>query len=238
MKCPKCNLDNPDTQRFCGECATPLQPADDAQVSFTTTLETPTEDLTTGSTFAGRYQIIEELGIGGMGRVYKVMDKETNEKIALKLIKPEIASDKKTIERFRNELTIARKIAQKNVCRMYDLNQEHGNYYITMEYVSGGDLKRFIKRVGQLPVGEAISIAKQICTGLEEAHSLGIIHRDLKPSNIMVDDNGNAKIMDFGIARSMKDKGITGAGVMIGTPEYMSPEQAEAKVGPGLTRKR
>lgn len=187
------------------------------------------EELTTGSTYAGRYQIIEQLGKGGMGRVYKALDKETNEKIAIKLIKPEIASDRKTIERFRNELTTARKISQKNVCRMYDLNKEKGNYYITMEYVPGGDLKRFIRRSGQLSVGKAISIAKQICEGLEEAHSLGIVHRDLKPNNIMIDDSGNVRIMDFGIARSVKGKGITGAGVMIGTPEYMSPEQAEAK---------
>jgi len=229
MKCPKCNSDNSDTQRFCGECATPLQTADDAQVSFTKTLETPVQELTRGTVFAERYEIIEELGKGGMGKVYRVEDAKTKEEIALKLIKPEIASDKKTIERFRNELKIARKIRHKNVCAMFDLGEEKGQHYITMEYVSGGDLKRFIRRSGQLSTGKAISIAKQICEGLEEAHSLGIIHRDLKPNNIMIDGDGNARIMDFGIARSLSTKGITGAGVMIGTPEYMSPEQAEAK---------
>ncbi len=229
MKCPKCKADNPDTQSFCGECGTQLEPSDDSQVSFTKTLETPREELTTGSTFADRYKIVEELGKGGMGRVYKVLDKETNEKIALKLIKPEIALEKRTVERFRNELTTARKIVQKNVCRMYDLNKEKDNYFITMEYVSGGDLKKFIRRSGQLSVEKAISIAKQICDGLSEAHSLGIVHRDLKPNNIMIDDKGNAKIMDFGIARSLEVKRITGAGVMIGTPEYMSPEQVEGK---------
>jgi serine/threonine protein kinase/cytochrome c-type biogenesis protein CcmH/NrfG len=164
-----------------------------------------------------------------MGKVYKVLDKGTHERIALKLIKPEIASDKKTIERFRNELTTARKISQKNVCRMYDLNREEGNYYITMEYVPGEDLKSFIKRSGQLAVGTTIRIAKQVCEGLAEAHRLGIVHRDLKPSNIMIDKEGSARIMDFGIARSLKEKGITGTGVMIGTPEYMSPEQVEGK---------
>lgn len=226
-ECPKCHTDNPDSQRFCGECATPLPRIQDA--IHTKTLETPTEELTTGSTFASRYQIIEELGKGGMGRVYKVFDKETKEKIALKLIKPEIATDKKTIERFRNELTTARKIGHRNVCRMYDLNKEKDNYYITMEYVSGGDLKRFIRRSRRLDTGTAISIAIQICEGLSEAHSMGIVHRDLKPNNIMIDDNGSARIMDFGIARTVKGKGITGSGVMIGTPEYMSPEQVEAK---------
>lgn len=228
-ECPKCQTNNPDTQSFCGDCGTQLPQDVNIAKPFTKTLETPTEELTTGSTFAGRYQIIEELGKGGMGKVYKVYDKETNEKIALKLIKPEIAADKNTVERFRNELTMARKIVQKNVCRMFDLNKEKDNYYITMEYVSGGDLKRFIRRSKQLTIGTAISIAKQICDGLSEAHNLGIVHRDLKPNNIMIDDNGNARIMDFGIARTVKGKGITGSGVMIGTPEYMSPEQVEAK---------
>jgi len=229
MKCPQCNTENPDAQQFCGKCGAQLISADDSQPSFTKTLETPKEELTTGSIFADRYQIIEELGKGGMGRVYKALDKETSERIALKLIRPEIATDKKTIERFRKELTTARKIGHRNVCRMYDLNKEKGNYFITMEYVSGGDLKSLIRRTKRLDPGTAISIAKQVCEGLTEAHSLGVVHRDLKPSNIMIDDNGNARIMDFGIARSLKDKGMTGSGVMVGTPEYMSPEQAEVK---------
>jgi len=229
MQCPKCKADNPETQSFCGDCGTRLGQVGDAQVSFTKTLEAPVEKLTRGVLFVNRYEIIEELGIGGMGAVYRVYDTKTKEEIALKLIRPEIASDRETIDRFRNELTTARKVAHRNVCKMYDLGEEKSNNFITMEYVPGGDLKKFIRRSGQLSVEKAISIAKQICEGLGEAHSLGIIHRDLKPSNIMIDKEGNARIMDFGIARSMKEKGITGAGVMIGTPEYMSPEQAEAK---------
>jgi serine/threonine protein kinase/tetratricopeptide (TPR) repeat protein len=227
IKCPKCHTDNPDTQKFCGECATPLGLPGDMGV--TETMETPKEELTTGSTFAGRYQIIEELGKGGMGRVYKVHDFEIKEKVALKLLKPEIASDAKTIERFRNEIRLARKIAHRNVCRMYDLGEERGTRFITMEYVDGEDLKSTIRRIGRLPVGKSIAIARQICEGLEEAHRLGVVHRDLKPGNIMLDKEGNARIMDFGIARSLKTKGITGAGIMIGTPEYMSPEQVDGK---------
>ena len=189
----------------------------------------PLKELTTGSTFAGRYQIIEELGHGGMGKVYKVFDQEVQAKMALKLIRPEVSVDKNTIDRFRNELKIARDISHKNICRMYDLGREAGNYFITMEYVSGEDLKSFIRRSRQLVVGTAILIAEQVCDGLAEAHRLGVVHRDLKPGNIMIDREGNAKIMDFGIARSLSAKGITGAGVMIGTPEYMSPEQVEGK---------
>ena len=224
-KCPKCQAENPDTKSFCGDCGTQL----DVDVSQTRTLETPTDQLTRGSTFADRYEIIEELGRGGMGRVYRVEDTKAREEIALKVIKPEISADKKTIERFRNELNITRKIRHKNVCGMYDLGEADNTYYITMEYVSGEDLKTLIRRVKHLAVGSCISIAKQICEGLTEAHKLGIVHRDLKPSNIMIDKNGDVRIMDFGIARSMKTKGITGTGMMIGTPEYMSPEQVEAK---------
>ncbi|GAH04878.1 unnamed protein product, partial [marine sediment metagenome] len=109
------------------------------------------------------------------------------------------------------------------------LNEDEGTHYITMEYVPGGDLKRFIRRSKQLGISTALSIAKQICDGLVEAHRLGVVHRDLKPNNIMIDDDGNVRIMDFGIARSLSAKGITGKGVMIGTPEYMSPEQVEGK---------
>jgi len=227
IKCPKCHFDNPDDTVYCGKCATPLPSS--KEIPVTETLETPTEELTTGSTFAGRYQIIEELGKGGMGKVYKALDTDLKEKVAIKLIKPEVAVDKKTIERFRNELKFARKIRHKNVCQMYDLNREEGTHYITMEYVHGEDLKRLIRKMGQMSAGQVISIAMQVCEGMAEAHRLGVVHRDLKPQNIMVDEEGNARIMDFGIARSVKGKGITGAGVMIGTPEYMSPEQVEGK---------
>ncbi len=229
MKCSKCNFENLDDSLYCGKCAAPLKPSEEISAPLTDTLETPKEELTTGSLFAGRYQIIEELGKGGMGKVYKVLDKEINTKVALKLIKPEVASDKKTIERFRNELKTARDISHKNVCRMYDLNKEEGSYYITMEYVPGEDLKSMIRMTGQLNTGAVVNIGKQVCEGLAEAHKLGVVHRDLKPQNIMIDKSGNARIMDFGIARSLKTKGITGEGAMIGTPEYMSPEQVEGK---------
>jgi len=229
MKCPKCQFDNTPDSKFCKDCGTQLFSAKDVSVSYTETLQTPIKELTTGSTFAGRYQIIEELGKGGMGKVYKVFDTKIKEKVALKLIKPEVATDKETIERFSNEIRLARKIGHRNVCRMFDLGEAERAHFITMEYVQGEDLKSMIRMMGQLSPGQIVSIGKQICDGLAEAHSLGVVHRDLKPQNIMIDKGGNAKIMDFGIARSIREKGITGPSVLIGTPEYMSPEQAEAK---------
>ena len=228
-KCPKCDFENPDDTRFCGNCASLLRPSKKTPPSGTETFEAPVTELTRGSTLADRYEVIEDLGRGGMARVYKAFDKEIEEKVALKLLKPDIVADERTIKRFRNELKFARRIAHKNVCRMYDLSKEGGTYFITMEYVPGEDLKSSIKRMGPLSSGKAIFIAKQVCEGLAEAHRLGVIHRDLKPQNIMIDREGNARIMDFGIARSIKAKGITEEGMMIGTPDYMSPEQAEGR---------
>jgi len=229
MKCPRCQFENPADTNYCGKCAAPLPTSKEFPFSQTETLQTPVRELTTGSTFAGRYQVIEELGRGGMGKVYKVHDTKIGEKVALKLIKPGIASDKETIDRFTNEIRLARKIGHRNVCKMFDIGEAEGARFITMEYVPGEDLKSMIHMSGSLSLGMLLSVGKQVCDGLAEAHGLGVIHRDLKPQNIMIDKNGNAKIMDFGIARSIREKGITGPSVMIGTPEYMSPEQAEAK---------
>jgi serine/threonine protein kinase/tetratricopeptide (TPR) repeat protein len=228
-KCPKCHSDNPESVKFCGECGTQLIPADGPQVSKTLTLETKAEGLTRGTVFAGRYEILEDLGGGGMGKVYRVYDRELEEDVALKLIRPEIAADRKAIERFKNELKVTRKITHKSVCKMYDLGESEGVWYITMEYVRGEDLQSFIRRSKRLTVGTSMAIARQVAEGLAEAHRLGVVHRDLKPSNIMIDKEGEARIMDFGIARSIAAGGLTGEGIIIGTPEYMSPEQVDGK---------
>jgi len=229
MKCPKCQFENTTDSLFCSKCGTQLPSSEEIFSSPTKTFQTPIKDLKRGAVFANRYEFIEEIGRGGMARVYKVFDNKINEEVALKLLAPEISSDERTIERFRNEIKFARKIVHKNVGRMYDLHQEAGTFFITMEYVPGENLKSFIRRAGQLSAGKSISIAKQVCEGLAEAHSLGVVHRDLKPQNIMIDREGNARIMDFGIAHSLRAEGITGLGMMIGTPEYMSPEQVEGR---------
>jgi serine/threonine protein kinase/Flp pilus assembly protein TadD len=229
IQCPKCQFSNPDGTQFCGKCAERLHSPEKAPVSLTETWETPRKELPTGSTFASRYQIIEELGAGGMGKVYRVLDRKLNEEVALKLLRPDIAADRKTLERFSNEVKLARKIIHKNVGRIYHLSDEGGTHFITMEYVHGQDLRSLIRQAGQLTVSKTLSIAEQVCEGLVEAHKLGVVHRDLKPSNIMIDNEGNARIMDFGIAHTIKTERITDPEIIIGTPEYMSPEQVEAK---------
>lgn len=188
-----------------------------------------TGGLKRGSVFAGRYEIIEFLGKGGMGEVYRAEDNQIKEEVALKIINPEIAGDKDWIERFRNELKLSRRIAHRNVCKMYYLGEHDGTHYITMEYVPGENLKSVIRMSGPLSIGSVIKTIKQVSEGLAEAHRLGVLHRDLKPSNIMIDKEGNARIMDFGLARAFRTSKITGTGTVLGTPEYMSPEQIEGK---------
>ncbi len=230
IKCMSCQFENPPDTHFCGNCGEPIQfkVEDEGLFAKTLAMDTPMIRLDRGTVFADRYEVIEELGRGGMGSVYRVMDKKINEEVALKLIRPDIV-DKKAIERFGDELKYARQIAHRNVCKMYDLDEEKSTHYITMEYIPGEDLKSMIKMTRQLGVRTSIIIAKQICEGLAEAHRHGIVHRDLKPGNIIIDKEGNARILDFGIARSLKTGRKTGHGILVGTPEYMSPEQAEAK---------
>jgi serine/threonine protein kinase/Flp pilus assembly protein TadD len=227
-RCPNCSGENADTQRFCGECGTPL-PADSRKALSSPpvdeTIPLPSAELSPGTLFARRYQIIEELGVGGMGRVYRVLDKKLDEEIALKIIRPDVASDRTAIERFSAELKLARQVVHRNVARMFDLNEEGHVPYITMEYVKGENLKRLIRKVGRLSAGQALPIACQISDGLAEAHRLGIVHRDLKPQNVMIDEEGRAKIMDFGLARLLARGKGEGAGSRSGSPAYVSPEQ-------------
>jgi serine/threonine protein kinase/lipopolysaccharide biosynthesis regulator YciM len=233
MKCTNCQATNPENANYCGNCGARLDesssppeiPKDNDEA--TKALPTPIRELRRGAIFADRYEIIEELGRGGMGRLYRVLDIKINQEVALKILRPEISRDQQTIDRFSNELRLARKIAHKNVCRMYQLSEYRGTHFIIMEYIPGQDLQSMIKMTKQLSMETAISLARQICEGLSEAHRLGVIHRDLKPGNIMIDKEGTPRILDFGIARSLESRGMTESGHMIGTPEYMSPEQAQ-----------
>jgi class 3 adenylate cyclase len=175
-----------------------------------------------------RYEVLGEVGRGGMGIVYKALDRETGELVAVKVLLPQISSDEKVLERFKNELRLARKITHKYVCRIHDLYRAGDTAFITMEYIEGESLRSSFNRFGTLSARKAVQIGEQICEGLQEAHAQGVVHRDLKPENVILDGLGNVKLMDFGIARSMNITS-TATDVIMGTPAYMAPEQAEGK---------
>ena len=183
--------------------------------------------ITPGTRFAQRYEVKEMLGVGGMGMVFKAVDGELGEVIAIKTLKQELLSEDPTaLERFKSEIRLARRISHRNVVRTHDLGEFSGVYYITMEFVEGKSLKDLIRSRGRLPVPVTLTVAKQMCRALEVAHEQGVIHRDIKPQNMVVEPDGTLKVMDFGIARLAKRQtGVTQQGMVVGTPEYMAPEQ-------------
>jgi len=177
---------------------------------------------------ASRYEVLDALGEGGMGMVYRVRDRETTEVLALKVLRPEIARDPAMMERFKNELRLARRITHKNVCRIHDFNRVGDLAYLTMEYVDGESLRLYLRRVGRLTPERTIDLARQMSAGLGEAHAQGVVHRDLKPENVMLGRDGLVKNLDFGIARALgADTAVTRT--LAGTPEYMAPEQSQGK---------
>ena len=193
------------------------------------TASNPALALEPGMMLGERYEIMKQLGEGGMGAVYKARDHELERLVALKVIRPELAGHPDILRRFKQELILARQVTHKNVVRIFDLGTADGRKFITMDYVEGRDLKSIINERGKIPVAETVPIIQQICRGLEAAHVEGVVHRDLKPQNVMVDDAGRVWLMDFGLARSMELSGLTRTGVLMGTPDYMSPEQARAE---------
>ena len=164
--------------------------------------------------------------MGGMGAVYKAHDLEVDRTVGLKVIRPDLAGNPAILARFKQELVLARQVTHRNIIRIYDLNEADGVKFITMEFIEGEDLRTILTREGKLPPKEAVNIMRQSCSGLQAAHAEGVIHRDLKPSNIMRDGSGRVVIMDFGLAKTVQSDGMTQTGMMIGTMEYMSPEQA------------
>ena len=183
--------------------------------------------LQPGTSFAGRYEIKGVLGMGGMGVVYRAWDAELGELVAIKTLRMDAAqSEPAALDRFKQEIRLARKITHRNVVRTHDLGEVDGLYFITMEYVEGQSLKHLIQSRGSLPVNVVLTVGKQLCRALEVAHEQGVIHRDIKPQNLIVEPSGTLKVMDFGIARLAKrSEGMTQAGMAVGTPEYMAPEQ-------------
>jgi serine/threonine-protein kinase len=228
MKCPKCHTENPDSQKYCGECATSLTGAEDIQPSFTKTIETPLEELTRGTLFADRYEIIEELGRGGMGVVYKAEDTKLKRTVALKFLPLEMTHVPEVKERFMREAQAAAALDHPNICTVYEFDEAEGKTYITMAFIKGQNLREKTK-TGHLEVEEALKIATQAAEGLNIAHDKGVIHRDIKSANIMVTETSQAKIMDFGLARTTEQTMLTQEGTAMGTVAYMSPEQAQGK---------
>ncbi len=206
-----------------------MMSASNAAPTQTLDVKSGGDALRPGMLFANRYEVMELLGTGGMGIVYRAFDRQLGEVVAIKTLRPEAtAGDGIALERFKQEIRLARKIAHRNVVRTYDLGEVNGTYYLTMEYVEGTSLKQLISTRGRLPVTVTLTIGKQLCRAVEVAHEQGIIHRDIKPQNIVVDAAGFLKVMDFGIARLVTPqggKGLTAEGTSIGTPDYMSPEQ-------------
>jgi serine/threonine protein kinase/Tfp pilus assembly protein PilF len=248
MQCPLCQADNPPTAEHCTKCSTPLPLADmtisptemgtgvvGTQAWSVAVTPRPSSEaaakgqLEPGTLLAERFEILQLLGQGGMGAVYKARDTELERLVALKLIRPELASHPEILRRFKQELILAREVTHRNVIRIFDLGQAQGIKFITMEYVEGRDLKSLIHEKGKLTADEAVPIALQIAAALEAAHTAGVVHRDLKPQNVMSDKDGRVYVMDFGIARSLEHQGMTQTGALMGTPEYMSPEQAKGE---------
>ena len=226
MKCPKCNFDNPDDTIYCGKCAAPLKSAE--EISITKTLVTPAESLQKGSTIAGRYKIIEELGRGGMGVVYKAEDTKLKRTVALKFLPPELTHISDVKERFMREAQAAAALDHPNICTVHEFDEAEVKTFISMAYIEGQSLKKKIES-GPLELDEALRIATQLAEGLQEAHKKGVVHRDIKSANIMVDERGQAKIMDFGLARVAGGTLVTKEGTTMGTIAYMSPEQARGE---------
>lgn len=206
----------------------PARPVSATRLSDTVHLDPPSAAAPMLTALAGRYDLMTAIGAGGMGRVYKARDRETNEVVALKVLRPDVAADPAMAERFKNELRLARRITHKNVCRIYEFHRLDEIAYITMEYVDGESLRARLRHSAPLPVAAALEIIAQICAGLREAHAQGVVHRDLKPENIMIARAGEVKIMDFGIARSVESP-ATATVSFLGTPAYMAPEQASGK---------
>src|SRR6266478_5128068 len=244
MECPVCATRNSASASECKKChmsfASPVAQEtlneggvpDDWTVAGSSKISAPaaeSDTLELGTVLAGRYEILKLIGRGGMGAVYKARDTELDRIVALKLIRPELAKNPEVLRRFKQELILARQVTHKNVIRIFDLGQSDGIKFITMDFVEGQDLHRLLLEKGKFPPEQAARIMLQICRALEAAHAEGVIHRDLKPQNIMLDASGRVYVMDFGIARSAYLPGMTQTGALIGTPEYMSPEQGRGE---------
>jgi TolB-like protein/predicted Ser/Thr protein kinase len=226
--CPECQSENPDNTLFCGKCGTKLPSPEDIGLAHTKTLQTLVKGLIKGTTFAGRYQIVQELGRGGMGIVYKAQDTKLKRTVALKFLPQELTHISEVKERFMREAQAAAALDHPHICTVYEFDEVEDKTFISMAYIDGQSLKKRIES-GPLELDEALRIAIQAAEGLQEAHKKGVVHRDIKSANVMVTEKDQAKIMDFGLARVTGTTMMTQEGTTMGTIAYMSPEQARGE---------
>jgi serine/threonine protein kinase/tetratricopeptide (TPR) repeat protein len=249
MNCPACQTPNPEGAMSCSHCSGELTPHPTLVMSdhdAQPTLAAPesfkewsqrrdpsaggaSTVLPPGIEIGKRYRVLRVLGRGGMGTVYQVEDRQLHRQVALKLIRSEIAESDAVIERFKREIHLSSQITHRNVLRVYDLGEADGVPYLTMQYIEGDDLGSLLKKQKRLPVDRIVAIFRQVCEGLGAAHEQGVVHRDLKPQNIMLDARGTVYLTDFGLARTLEQTGVTQTGAIIGTPNYMSPEQVKGE---------
>ncbi len=228
VKCPKCQFENPADTRFCGNCAAELASPEEITFSKTMTIQQSPKFVKKGSTLAGKYRIVEPIGKGGMGVVYKAEDTKLRRSVALKFLPPELAESPEAGERFIREAQAAAALSHPHICTVHEINEEEDQSFIVMEYIEGQSLRQKIAK-GPLDQAEALNIAIQVAEGLKEAHKKAIVHRDIKPGNIMVTEEGKAKVMDFGLAKALGSSLITKEAKTMGTVAYMSPEQAQGQ---------
>ncbi|MFN7955109.1 MAG: serine/threonine-protein kinase [bacterium] len=245
VQCPSCRIEQPESASYCSACGFGLASLHDAGNTLgasslpasavevqDSTLEFPAAAmLREGMVFAGRYEIQAIIGRGGMGTVYRARDRHLEEVVALKLILPQLVPMGGILDRFKHETRLARQLSHPNIIKVYDLGQHEDVTYLSMEYLEGTDLRHVIADEGPLPIPRAIEIARQICAGLAFAHESGVIHRDIKPHNIFLNKRGRVKLLDFGLAKAIDVSQVSLSGQAIGTPAYMSPEQAVAQDG-------
>lgn len=247
MNCPRCQREIPNDATTCPSCATSLtdsfsptqlldpnkpakkQTADDRKTSrsYSSFDSIDNARFVPGEMLVERYRIVGLLGKGGMGEVYRADDLKLSQPVALKFLPDHLLSDGAALARFHREVRVARQVSHKNVCRVYDIGEVDGRHFLSMEFIKGEELSSLLRRIGRLPQDKAIQLARQICAGLAAAHDAGVLHRDLKPANVMIDEHGNARITDFGLAGLAEE--FREDEIHAGTPAYMSPEQLEGK---------
>lgn len=228
MECKNCHATIRGDSRYCSHCGMPLNVEETVSTALTQTPATPPPAFSEGKLVAGKFRIVDEIGRGGMGVVYKAEDLKLKRPVALKFLPPHLMDEPGLKERFLVEAQAAAALSHPNICTIYEVGEDEGRPYIAMEYVEGETLRQRVRKEPLEP-GEAVDIVGQVAAGLAEAHRKGIIHRDVKSANIMVTPERRAKVMDFGLAKLLGGSTLTKSGTTMGTVAYMSPEQARGE---------